>query len=91
MHGVGGLVGALLTGVFCFMPVAGLVAGGGGAQLVKQAVGAAVAIVFATFGTFVIARVLKATIGLRASDEQERDGLDVTMHGERAYHQVVAS
>jgi Amt family ammonium transporter len=91
VHGVGGLVGALLTGVFCFMPVAGLAAGGGGAQLVKQAAGAAVAIVFATSGTFIIARVLEATIGLRTSDEQERDGLDVTMHGERAYHTVVAS
>jgi Amt family ammonium transporter len=84
-------VGALLTGVFCFMPVAGLAYGGGGAQLVKQAAGAAIAIVFAMFGTFLIARVLKATIGLRTSDEQERDGLDVTMHGERAYHNVVAS
>jgi ammonium transporter, Amt family len=91
VHGVGGLVGALLTGVFCFMPVAGLAYGGGGAQLVKQAVGAAAAIVFAVVGTFLIARVLKATIGLRTSDEQERDGLDVTMHGERAYHHVVAS
>jgi Amt family ammonium transporter len=91
VHGVGGLVGALLTGVFCFMPVAGLAYGGGGAQLVKQAAGAAIAIVFAMFGTFLIARVLKATIGLRTSDEQERDGLDVTMHGERAYHHVVAS
>jgi ammonium transporter, Amt family len=91
VHGVGGLVGALLTGVFCFMPVAGLASGGGGAQLVKQAAGAAIAIVFATSGTFLIARVLKATIGLRTSDEQERDGLDVTMHGERAYHYVVAS
>ena len=91
VHGVGGLVGALLTGVFCFMPVAGLAAGGGGAQLIKQAAGAAVAIVFATSGTFLIARVLEATIGLRTSDEQERDGLDVTIHGERAYHNVVAS
>ena len=91
VHGVGGLVGALLTGVFCFMPVAGLAYGGGGAQLIKQAAGAAIAVGFATFGTFLIARVLKATVGLRASDEQERDGLDVTMHGERAYHHVVAS
>jgi ammonium transporter, Amt family len=91
VHGVGGLVGALLTGVFCFMPVAGLASGGGGAQLVKQSAGAAAAIVFAVFGTFVIALVLRATIGLRTSDEQERDGLDITIHGERAYHHVVAS
>jgi ammonium transporter, Amt family len=91
VHGVGGLVGALLTGVFCFMPVAGLAFGGGAAQLVKQAAGAGAAIVFAVLGTVAIAGVLKATIGLRTSDEQERDGLDITMHGERAYHNVVAS
>ncbi len=91
VHGVGGLVGALLTGVFCFTPVAGLVMGGGVSQLVKQAVGSGVAIAFAVAGTWVIARLLKATIGLRATDEQERDGLDVTVHGERAYHQVISS
>ncbi len=91
IHGVGGLVGALLTGVFCFTPVAGLVFGGGAAQLVKQAAGAAVGIVFAVTGTFLIAHLLKATIGLRTTDEQERDGLDVTVHGERAYHQAIAS
>jgi Amt family ammonium transporter len=91
VHGVGGLLGALLTGVLCFTPVAGLAMGGGAGQLVKQAVGAGVAIVFAVAGTCVIALALKATIGLRASDEEERDGLDVTVHGERAYHQVIAS
>jgi Amt family ammonium transporter len=91
VHGVGGLVGALLTGVFCFTPVAGLVMGGGVSQLVKQAVGAGVAIVFAVAGTCVIALALKATLGLRATDEQERDGLDVTVHGERAYHQAISS
>jgi ammonium transporter, Amt family len=91
VHGVGGLVGALLTGVFCFTPVAGLVFGGGVTQLLKQAAGAAVGIVFAVVGTLVIARILKATIGLRTTDEQERDGLDVTVHGERAYHNVIAS
>jgi Amt family ammonium transporter len=91
IHGVGGLLGALLTGVFCFTPVAGLAIGGGVTQLVKQAVGAGVAVVFAVVGTWVIAAALKATIGLRATDEQERDGLDVTVHGERAYHQVISS
>ena len=91
VHGIGGILGALLTGVFCFTPVAGLLAGGGAGQLVKQAVGAGVAIVFAGLGTLVIAAVLRATIGLRATDEQERDGLDISVHGERAYHQGIAS
>jgi Amt family ammonium transporter len=91
VHGVGGLTGALLTGVFCFLPVAGLTHGGGVGQLVKQTVGAAAAIVFAAAGTLIIALVLKATVGLRASDEEERDGLDISVHGERAYHQLISS
>ena len=91
VHGVGGITGALLTGVFCFLPVAGLTHGGGAGQLVKQAVGVGTAIVFAVVGTLVIGLVLKATIGLRAADEQERDGLDISVHGERAYHQAIAS
>lgn len=91
VHGIGGMTGALLTGVFCFVPVAGLLAGGGAGQLVKQAVGVGATIVFVTLGTLIIGGLLKATIGLRASDEQERDGLDISVHGERAYHQVIAS
>ena len=91
IHGVGGVTGALLTGVFCFLPVAGLTHGGGFGQLIKQSVGVGAAIVFAVVGTLVIAALLKATIGLRASDEQERDGLDISVHGERAYHQAIAS
>jgi Amt family ammonium transporter len=91
VHGAGGMVGALLTGVFCFTPVAGLLTGGGAGQLAKQAVGVVVAIVFAAVGTLVIGLVLKATVGLRADDEDERDGLDISVHGERAYHHVIAS
>jgi Amt family ammonium transporter len=91
VHGAGGLLGALLTGVFCFTPVAGLAAGGGAGQLVKQIVGASAAILFTVVGTLVIGLLLKWTIGLRATDEQERDGLDISVHGERAYPQVIAS
>jgi len=91
VHGVGGLIGALLTGLFCFIPVAGWAMGGGPGQFVKQAVGAGVAVAFAAAGTFVIAALLKATVGLRATDEEERDGLDISVHGERAYHQVISS
>ena len=91
VHGVGGITGALLTGVFCFLPVLGLTHGGGAGQLVKQTVGVGTAIVFAVVGTLAIGLVLKATIGLRAADDHERDGLDISVHGERAYHHAIAS
>lgn len=85
VHGVGGALGALLTGVFCFTPVIGLI-GGDGTQLLKQAVGVGFGAAWAIVGTLVIGGLLKATIGLRASPAEERDGLDISVHGERGYH-----
>jgi ammonium transporter, Amt family len=85
VHGVGGILGALLTGVFCFTPVQGVLSGDF-SQLGKQALGVAVAVVFSALATFLIASVLKATMGLRATDEEERDGQDMHVHGERGYH-----
>jgi Amt family ammonium transporter len=85
VHGVGGILGALLTGVFCFQPVTGAL-WGDFSQLGKQFIGVGVAIVYAGVGTFVIASVLKRVWGLRTSDEEERDGLDLHVHGERGYH-----
>jgi ammonium transporter, Amt family len=81
VHGVGGIFGALMVGLLCFTPVeAGL------AQLGKQAIGAGVAIAFAALGTFVIATLIKAVWGLRIADAEEREGLDLHVHGERGYH-----
>ncbi len=85
VHGVGGILGALLTGVFCFTPVQGVLSGDF-SQLGKQALGVGVAIVFAGGATFLIATVLKATMGLRVTDQEERDGQDLHVHGERGYH-----
>ena len=85
VHGVGGIWGALATGLFCVIPVAGLF-GGNPAQLMKQLLGVMVTLAFAGFGTFVIASLLRVTMGLRVSEQQERDGLDITVHGERGYH-----
>jgi Amt family ammonium transporter len=55
-------------------------------QLGKQALGVGVAMLFAGVGTFVIAKVLKAVMGLRTEEQVERDGLDLHVHGERGYH-----
>jgi Amt family ammonium transporter len=92
VHGVGGLLGALATGVFCLYncPEPGLLAGNT-AQLWKQCIGAGVGIAFSVAGTIVIALALKQALGLRAADDQERDGLDITVHGERGYHFDIAS
>jgi Amt family ammonium transporter len=86
VHGIGGIWGALATGLFCFVPVAGLTSGGGTGQLVKQAAGVAATIAFVALGTFVIAKLLDLTLGLRVTEQQERDGLDISVHGERGYH-----
>ncbi len=84
VHGVGGIVGALLTGVFCFTPVVGVL-GGHFAQLGKQAAAVGISIVFAAVGTLIIGGVVKALFGLRVPAQQETDGMDVAVHGERGY------
>ncbi len=85
VHGVGGIVGALLTGVFCFTPVVGVLGGNWG-QLGKQAAAVGIAIVFAAVGTLIIALIVKKLFGLRVPAQQESDGLDIAVHGERGYH-----
>ena len=85
VHGVGGMWGALATGIFCVTPVAGLLLGSA-TQLGRQAVGVLATILFAGVGTWAIGTLLQRTIGLRVSEAQERDGLDIAVHGERGYH-----
>jgi Amt family ammonium transporter len=87
VHGVGGIAGALLTGVFATAAVsgdaakAGLVDGNGG-QIVTQLYGIAVTIVYCAIATFIILKVVDAIVGLRVKTEVERDGLDLQLHGE---------
>ncbi len=85
VHGVGGIWGALATGLFCFQPVAGLL-GGNAEQLLKQAVGVAVTLAFAGGGTWLLATLMDGFRGLRVPEAHERDGLDISAHGERGYH-----
>jgi ammonium transporter, Amt family len=85
LHGVGGLLGALLVGVFCFTPTHGVISGSFG-QLGKQCVGVAVAVAFAGIGSWILGWVTDRTVGLRVSERAERDGLDIALHGERGYH-----
>jgi Amt family ammonium transporter len=88
-HGLAGLAGALLTGVFATTAanpdgVNGLLAGNPG-QLGIQAIAVLAAAALAVIVTFVILKVLKATMGLRASVRSETTGLDLAEHGEEAY------
>ena len=89
VHGVGGTVGAILTGVFASNAVqegsTGLLEGNA-QQLVNNATGALLTWVLAAVGTFVILKVVDAVIGLRVSESEELDGLDISQHGEEAYH-----
>jgi Amt family ammonium transporter len=97
VHGAGGTVGALLTGVFAasainpvfkdkqgnVLPV-GLLEGNAG-QLVSQLVGVLIAWGLAIVGTLVILKVVDLTVGLRVAEEHEVQGLDLSQHGEEGY------
>jgi ammonium transporter, Amt family len=94
VHGVGGTLGAILTGVFATRAVAdldggkplGLLEGGSLSGLFKgQIVAAACTWVLAMVATFIILKVLDATMGLRVSQQQEIQGLDLSQHGEEGY------
>ena len=77
VHGIGGIIGALLTGVFVSKEISGV----DGSVLV-QAKGVAVTLVYGFVVSFVILKIIDVTIGLRVTEEQEREGLDISLHGE---------
>ncbi len=84
VHGIGGIVGAMLTGVFAVKDIggtAGMLEGNGG-QVVTQLLGVGVTVVYGLVMTYVILKVIDLAIGLRVSEEEEREGLDVALHGE---------
>ncbi|MBK8173109.1 MAG: ammonium transporter [Sandaracinaceae bacterium] len=91
VHGVGGLLGALLTGVFAQKALNpsgqdGLIAAGNFHQLGVQALGVLVAALYAAAVSAVLLLVLRSTLGLRVDEPSEREGLDTTQHGEEAYN-----
>ena len=87
IHGVGGLWGAIATGIFATAAVGGytgLIYGNVG-QFIAQIIGAVAAIVYAFTITLILAKLVDATIGLRVTEEEEYVGLDISQHGEEAY------
>ena len=79
VHGVGGIVGALLTGVFASAAINPV---GEGANMLNQAIGLVAVIAWSGIGTWIILMICKFTTGLRVSREDEIEGLDYTQHGE---------
>jgi ammonium transporter, Amt family len=98
VHGAGGTLGALLTGVFALSavnpifkdaqgnPLASGLLEGNTHQLLNQIVGILFAWGLAIVGTLIILKIVDATIGLRVSEEQEIEGLDLSQHGEEGYY-----
>lgn len=94
VHGAGGTIGALLTGVFAqqvINPIFGAGKAVGGldghwGQVGNQLVGVAIAWAFALVGTIVLLKIVDLLTGIRVPEEHEHEGLDITQHGEEAYN-----
>jgi Amt family ammonium transporter len=91
VHGIGGIVGAILTGVFAIGAYSATEAAPGGSpgllegnagQVITQIYGVLVTLVYTAIATWVILMVIKAMMGLRVDAETEREGLDLRLHGE---------
>ena len=89
VHGIGGILGALLTGVFSAPALGGTGFGSGNSsiaqQLGVQALGVGITLVWSGVVSVIVYLVVKTVFGLRVSAEAEREGLDITSHGESAY------
>lgn len=90
VHAVGGIIGALLVGVFAQKAINaagtdGLLAGGGFALLGKQALAVAAVMAFSFVASWLLLKLTKAVVGLRVSTEEERAGLDIAQHKEAGY------
>jgi Amt family ammonium transporter len=88
VHGVGGVLGTILTGVFVSASFGGVGFAEGvtmGKQVGVQVIGVLATAAWCASITFIILKVLDATLGLRVSEEHETEGLDLSQHGERGY------
>ncbi|MFT7722775.1 MAG: ammonium transporter [Roseateles sp.] len=88
VHGVGGIVGAILTAVFAAPSLGGTQAPeyAMGAQLVVQIKSVLLTIVWSGIVSLIAYKLVDLTLGLRVTEEEEREGLDISSHGETAYH-----
>lgn len=92
VHGVGGILGTLLAGIFCSTQL-GIFSGNGfsegitsiGGQLMVQSTGVIVTLVYSAVVTFILLKIVGAMVGLRVDDDEETQGLDLVLHDERGY------
>jgi len=103
VHGAGGTIGALLTGIFASSAINPIFKDANGKamasgflegnhhQILNQAVGVLTAWVLAAVGTLILLKIVDVLIGLRVSEEQETQGLDLSQHGEEGYYWEVSS
>jgi Amt family ammonium transporter len=91
VHLVGGLLGSILLGLFADDAINsavvndGLFLGGGGDLLLDQIVASVVTLAYSFVASFIIAKVIDMTMGLRVSEDVESEGLDINLHAEAAY------
>jgi Amt family ammonium transporter len=87
-HGVGGTVGALLTGVLAQKSINGVADGllyGNPRQLAVQGAAILAVVIYSGIASFILLKLISLVVPLRATDEQEVEGLDISQHGEEAY------
>jgi Amt family ammonium transporter len=89
VHGIGGIIGALLTGVFASASLGGAGLAEGmtiGSQVALQAIGVVATVIYTGIVSLILLKLLDLIIGLRVSDEEETEGLDISLHDERGYN-----
>ena len=77
VHGIGGIVGALLTGVFASKEISGA-----DGSVLTQLWGVGTTVIYGFAASFIILKIIDMTMGLRVTEDQEREGLDIALHGE---------
>jgi ammonium transporter, Amt family len=87
VHAVGGIIGAILTGVFAATSLGGVGFGEGnttvGGQVIAQLIAVGATVLFTAIMSFIILKIIDMIIGLRVDEEQEAEGLDIALHEER--------
>ena len=78
VHGIGGIIGALLTGVFASKEISGA-----DGSVLTQLLAVGTTVIYGFVASFIILKIIDMTMGLRVTEEEEREGLDISLHGER--------